>query len=270
MRRLLLATVRTVVAILFAFPLYWLFVTATGAKGNAYRIPPVLFPRFDFSSMAYVLGHSHLLRYMLNSIGITGATIALVLATSILAGYGLAAFKLRGAGALFPLLLGSLILPEQALLIPQYLVNYHLHLLDTYTVMIIPLSVSSSSIFLFRQFFLSMPVEWSEVARLEGLGTLRYLWRVALPLSKPVVMTVVLLSFITSWNQFQWPLIMTSSRHIDPIEVALGHYLQAYVSSWRKLASTAILALAPIVVVFAIAQRHIVSAVVGVDTGVEE
>ncbi len=262
--------VRAVVAAAFAFPLYWMLVTATGPRGRAYRLPPRLLPGTNFSAFATVISGTHWLRYMLNSTFITGVTILLVLTTCSLAGYALVAFPLRGKGLLFTVLLGALLLPEQALIIPQYVVNYHLGLLDSYGVMIIPFAANSSAIFLFRQYFASMPREWREVARIEGLGTLAYMRRVALPTAKPVVFTVVLLTFIASWNQFQWPLIMTQNPAIAPIELALNHYQNAFEESQRTLAAVSLLALLPIVMVFAIAQRHIVRAVVGVDTGVEE
>ena len=265
-----LTALRIVVAGVFAFPLYWMLVTATGPKGRAYLLPPRLIPGTNFSAFATVINGTNWVHYMLNSTLISGLTIVLVLGTCSLAGYALVAFPLRGKGVLFIVLVGALLLPEQALIIPQYVVNYHLGLLNSYAVMIIPFAANSSSVFLFRQYFASMPPEWREVAQVEGLGTMAYMRRVALPTAKPVVYTVVLLTFIASWNQFQWPLIMTTNPMIAPIELALNQYQNAFEESQRTLAAVSLLALLPIVIVFAIAQRHIVRAVVGVDTGVEE
>ncbi len=261
---------RALVAAVFCFPLYWMLVTATGPRGSAYRLPPRLVPGLDFGAFASVIGGSDWGRYMLNSAFISASTIVLVLVTSALAGWALVALPLRLRGLVFIVLLGTMLLPEQALMIPQYVVMFHLGLLDTYAVMVLPFAASSSSISLFRQYFASMPKEWREAARVEGLGNLRYLWRVALPAAKPVVFTVVLLSFISSWNQFQWPLVMTQSPSIAPIELALNQYQDAYQESQRLVNAVSLLALLPIVVVFVIAQRKIVTAVAGVDTGVEE
>lgn len=269
LRRASLAALRWGAAALFAFPLYWMWVTATGPKGSAYRFPPRILPGLDFQAFVTVIQGTNWARYMLNSTFITGTTIVLVLLTASLAGWALVALPLKFRGAVFVILLGTMLLPEQALLIPQYVVNYHLHLLNTYAVMILPFAATSSSIFLFRQYFASMPTEWRDVARIEGLGNLRYLWRVALPAAKPVVFTVVLLTFIASWNQFQWPLVMTQNPAIAPIELALNQYQQSY-ESQRLINAVSLLALLPIVIVFAVAQRHIVSAVAGVDSGVEE
>ena len=260
---------RGTVAAVFAFPLYWMLVTATSPKGSAYLLPPRLIPGTDFSAFATVIDGTHWSHYMLNSFLITGLTIVLVIATCSLAGYALSALRMRGRSVWFLLLIGAMLLPEQALIIPQYVVNYHLGILNTYTVMIVPFAANSSSVFIFRQYFASMPSEWREAARIEGIGALRYMWRVALPTAKPAVFTVVLLTFIASWNQFQWPLIMTQSRAIAPIELALNHYQSSFETSQRDLAAVSLLALLPIVIVFAVAQRHIVRAMVGMDTGVE-
>lgn len=270
MRRLGLGAVRAAVAALFCFPLYWMLVTATGPKGSAYKLPPRLLPGLDFHSFVTVIEGSDWARYMLNSTFITGMTIVLVLVTSSLAGWALVALPLRMRGLVFIVLLGTMFLPEQALIIPQYVLLFHLNMLDTYQVMIVPFAVNSSSIFLFRQYFATMPAEWRDAARVEGLGNVRYLWRVALPAAAPVVFTVVLLTFISSWNQFQWPLIMTQNPAIAPIELALNHYQSSYAESQRLINAVSLLALLPIVVVFAIAQRRIVRAVAGADTGVEE
>lgn len=268
--RVLTRGLKIVIALLFVIPLYWMVVIATGKPGSAYSLPPVWFPAWHWGRLNYVLTHTHWLHYVANSVVITGLTILLVLATSVLAGYALAEVRFPGKNALFLGILGVMMLPGQALLIPQYVVMYHLHLLNTYASMIIPFAANTSGVFLFRQFFLKIPSSYREVARIEGVSTARYLWRVAVPLARPAVYTVVLLTFIASWNQFQWPLIMTTSHAVDPIELALSHYMQTYQTSWRTLTSAALLALLPIVVVFLFTQRYIVSAVAGGDAGTKE
>jgi ABC-type glycerol-3-phosphate transport system permease component len=270
LRHLGLGGLRALLAALFAFPLYWMFVTATSPQGSAYRLPPRLIPGLNFGSFLTVIEGSDWARYMLNSVFITGTTIILVLVTAALAGWALVALPLRMRGVVFIVLLGTMLLPEQALIIPQYVVLFHLNMLDTYQVMIVPFAANSSSIFLFRQYFATMPTEWRDAARVEGLSNIRYLWRVALPAARPVVFTVVLLTFITSWNQFQWPLIMTQNPSIAPMELALNQYQVAYEESQRLINAVGLLAFLPIVIVFVVAQRQIVNAMVGVDTGVEE
>jgi multiple sugar transport system permease protein len=261
--RILTSLLRGAVAVLFVAPVYWVFVIATGFHGAAYSIPPVWIPLFHLGPLLYVLRHTDWLRYVLNSVLITASTIVLVIVTSALAGYALAELRFPGSNWYFYLVLGVMMLPQQALLVPQYVTLYHLHMLNTYASMIVPFAANTSTIFLFRQFFMKLPRSYRDIARIEGVSTLTYIRKVAVPLARPAVATGVLLTFISSWNQFQWPLIMTNSPQIQPIELALSHYMQAYQANWRDLTAAALLALLPILVVFALTQHQIVRAVAG-------
>lgn len=256
------------ISVAFAFPLYWVLVTAFNTHGGVFSIPPNFVPSFHTGAFIYVLEHTSWLRYMVNTILIAGSTVFLVVATSAMAGYALAELHFRGKGFFFIAVLGVMMLPAQALLIPQYAVALHLHLLNSYWIQIIPFAASTFGVILFRQFFKSLPREYWEVAQLSGMGHLKYIWKIAVPLARPAVITVVLLTFISSWNQFQWPLIMTTSHAIQPIEVALSHYMQTYQANWRKLTSAVLLALTPIVILFLILQRHIVAGVAGRESGI--
>ncbi|MHB8293945.1 MAG: carbohydrate ABC transporter permease [Acidimicrobiales bacterium] len=257
-----------IVAAAFAFPLYWVVVTAFNTHGGVYSIPPRFLPAFHTRAFTYVLTHTNWLRYMGNTVFIAVSTVVLVVITSAMAGYALAELRFKGSGLFFLMIVGVMMLPTQALLVPQYVIAYRLHMLDSFAVQILPFAANTFGVFLFRQFFKSLPREYWEAARLEGVSHLRYIRRVAVPLARPALMTVVLLTFITSWNQFQWPLIMTSSRAVQPIEVALSHYMQTFQANWRKLTSAVLLALLPIVVLFLALQRHIVNGIAGRDSGI--
>ncbi len=256
------------IAVLFAFPLYWIVVTAFSSHGGVYAIPPNFIPSFHTDAFTFVVTHTAWLRYMLNTVLISVTTVFLVIASSAMAGYALAELRFRGAGFFFFLVLGVMMLPTQALLIPQYAEALHLHLLNSYVIQILPFGASTFGIILFRQFFKTLPREYAEAARIAGVSHLAYIRKVALPLSRPAVVTVALLTFISSWNQFQWPLIMTSSHAIQPIEIALSHYMQTYEANWRKLTSAVVLGLSPIVILFLVFQRHLVAGVAGRDAGV--
>ncbi|MHB8324712.1 MAG: carbohydrate ABC transporter permease [Candidatus Dormibacteria bacterium] len=258
------------IGLVFILPLYWVLVIATGRHGDAYAIPPVLIPGLQFAAIGYVLTHTNIVHYFLNSVLITSLTIVLVLTTGVLAGWGLAAYHYRGREALFLVAIGVMMLPQQALIVTQFSVMFHLGLLDSYAGLILPFGASSAAIFLFRQAFLQLPESFWDVARLEGANVFQYLWRVAVPTARPAVATVTLLTFIVSWSQFQWPLIMTSSKAVQPLELALSHYMASFSSNWRDLTSAAVIALVPVVGVFVFTQQYMVRAVVGEDRGVTE
>ncbi len=267
MSKYLLTVLRILIAVFFIIPVYWTFVIATGSRGAAYSLPPVFLPAFHFHAMWVVLTQTRWFRYLFNSVLITSITILSVLVSSIAAGYALAEVRVPGKNLIFYLMLGVMMLPGQALLIPQYVVMFHLHLLNSYAGLILPFTASTSGIFLFRQYFMKLPKSYREVSRVENVNTWTYIRRVAVPLAKPAVATVTLLTFISTWNQFQWPLIMTDTTNLDPIELALTHYMQTYQANWRELTSASLLALLPIIIVFLFTQKHIVAAVAGGEQG---
>lgn len=258
-----------IVALLFGFPLYWVVVTALNKPQDVYKIPPVFIPKVDLKPVTSVLQQTHWLTYIFNTVLIAAFTVVLVLVTSALAGYALADLRFRGQNLITLFILGTMMIPGQAILVPQYVVISKLHLLNTYAVEIVPFAASAFGIFMFRQFFKTIPKAYWEAAAMEGGSRFFYLWRIAVPLAKPAVITVTLLTFIGAWNMFQWPLIMTNSRHIQPLEVVLAHYMSAYQADIPKMASAVMIALLPIVVVFFIAQRHIVAGVAGREAGVK-
>lgn len=270
--RPLVWVLRIALALLFCAPLYWMVVIATGSQASVYAFPPVLFPKFDFGPLRTVLTQTPWGQYVFNSFFITFSTIILVLLTSICAGYALAELKFRGRNVLFILVLGVMMLPAQALLIPQYVLMYKLHLLNSYQGLIIPFAANSTGIFLFRQFFKQIPTSYREVAKIEGVSTWRYLLKVAVPIARPALYTVTLLTFISAWNEFTWPLIMTpTSDNLYTIELALNmFYMNSFSGNWRVVTSASALGMLPIVILFLFTQKYIIAGVVGRDSGNKE
>ncbi|QSO46044.1 carbohydrate ABC transporter permease [Alicyclobacillus mengziensis] len=257
------------IGVLFGFPLYWVVVTALNSPQNVYKIPPAFIPQLDFKPLTSVLQQANWTGYILNTVMISVVTVILVLITSALGGYALASLKFRGKNLILLFILGTMMIPAQAILIPQFVVISKLHLLNTYAVEIVPFAASAFGVFMFRQFFMTMPKAYWEAVTIEGGNHLFYLWRVAVPLAKPAVITTALLTFIGAWNMFQWPLIMTNNRNIQPLEVVLAHYMTFYQGNIPKMTAAVLIALLPIAVVFFIAQRHIVAGVAGRDAGIK-
>jgi multiple sugar transport system permease protein len=251
------------VAACFSFPLYWAVVLSMARKSQVFTLPPHLLPAFDLHPFERVLGAQPWALYFLNTTVITGATIALVLVTGALAGYALALREFRGREAVFALLLAALMVPAEATLIPDYVIAARLHLLNSLPGQILPFGANVFAIFLFRQFFKTLPPSLWEASQLDRVSWWRYLWRVALPMAKPAVVTVSLLTFASQWSAFQWPLIITQGPTARPVEVGLSLYQGFDGTHWREDAGAAILTTLPIIIVFAFAQRYFVEAVAG-------
>lgn len=248
---------------IFLFPIYWAVVLSMSRRAQVFTIPPQLFPSFDLHPIERVLHLQPWGLYFVNTAIITAATVFVVLVTGALAGYALSLRQFRGREVLFGLLLAALMVPPEATLIPDYVIASHLGLLNTLAGQFLPVSANVFAIFLFRQFFKTLPPSLWEASQLDKVSWSRYLWRVALPMARPAVVTVSLLTFASQWSAFQWPLIITQGRSARPIEVALSYFQGFDGTHWREVAGAALIAMLPILVVFVFAQRYFVESVSG-------
>ncbi len=247
-----------VVGLLFLFPLYVAWVTSLDTAAHVFTVPPHLVPDFDFNAYRRVWHMARWLMYLGNSAFITTATLAIALSSSVLSAYAFSFLRFKGSNAVFMGILVVLMIPAEALLIPNYVILQVFHLLNTYWAQILPYGASVFGVFLLRQSFLSLPNSYWEAAKLDGASHLRFLWSVALPLAKPALFTIGLYIFIGCWNAFQWPLIVTTSHSVQPIEVAVSRLMMAHSVDWRRLSAAGIMTTFPLVIAFFILQRHIV------------
>jgi multiple sugar transport system permease protein len=249
-------------AVVFLFPFYYMVIGALQREPN----PDVsgAFPNpanLTLDNLHNINGAINLPRTLLNSGIFTGGVLLCTLVLGLLAGYALARLEFRGRGMVFNAMLLILIVPFQLLMIPLYVMIVRGYLLgDTYLGMILPFAVNATAVFIFRQFFLQLPRELFESARLDGASELQILTRVAIPLAKPAILTGVILTFIGPWNEFLWPFLVTKRLDLQPLAVALASFI-ANVASRQANPFGAVLAGAvvltiPAVVLFLIFQKR--------------
>jgi multiple sugar transport system permease protein len=163
-------------------------------------------------------------RYLANSVLVTACIVGGTLISSTLAAYALAKLNLPGKNLLFLTILAIIMVPEDATLVPKVVMIYNLHWYNTYLALIVPFTVNVVAIFLLRQFFMQIPKELYEAAVMDGMGHLRFLWSIVVPLSKPALLTVALLNFIWSWDSFKWPLLVTRDVGMRVLGVGLQQF----------------------------------------------
>jgi multiple sugar transport system permease protein len=249
-----------------AFPFYWMITTSFKEFGEAAKSPPLLWPTSWHPENwveAWQYPHTLWANAFANTIFVATLTTVGELTTSVLAGYAFARMRFRGRSVLFALLLATLFIPSEATIIPNFVLMSRRYLgwYDTYTAQIVPFLVSVFSIFLLRQFFLGVPQELHDAARMDGAGHVRFLWSVGLPLVRPALVTVSLLTFLNSWNAFLWPLIITSRPEIRPIQVMLVQFTSEGGSRYHLLMAGAAFVILPTLVVYLIAQRYFIEGV---------
>jgi len=259
-------------AALFAFPLYWMVVISLGTLQSVFVFPPILYPLGHFENFLSAVGlhpdpstgqylQIPWARYFLNTLIVAGGTTALVLVTSALAGYAFASMPFPGKTVIFSLVLAIYMVPSEVTLVPNFIILAGLHWIDSYQAQIAPFGASVFGVFLLRQFFLGLPNDLWEAAQLDCSGHLRFLWSIALPLARPPLITVGLFTFVTSWNAFLWPLIVTNSDAYRPVQVGLEAFSYADATNPVLHAAGSLMVTLPILVVFLVAQRQIVGGI---------
>lgn len=198
-------------------------------------------------------------RYFLNTILVTVLVVLGVLVTSCLAAYSFATMKYRGRDTLFLLFLSTMMVPQPVYLAPSYVILAKLGWINTYAALIVPWVANVFSIFLLRQHFRTIPVSLYEAAILDGCSRLKYLWKVVLPLSKSVIITVLLFNIISTWNSFMWPLVVTHSEELRVLQVGLSYFNQEQSSNYQLLMAASTFSTLPLIILFLAAQKRIVA-----------
>ncbi len=207
-------------------------------------------------------------RYIANSAVVALATVLGVLITSSLAAYSFAQIDVPGKNVLFLIVLATVMVPSDLVLVPKVVLMYNFGWYNTYPALIIPFTVSVFGIFLLRQFFLQIPRDLFDAARIDGAGHPRYLTSVVLPLSSPAVVTIALLSFIWAWDEFKWPLLVTRDTNMRVVGVGLQQFMAGEGgTNTHLLMALATLVVTPILVAYFLAQRYFAEAII--TTGIK-
>jgi multiple sugar transport system permease protein len=249
-------------AVVFLFPFYYMVIGALQREPNsdlsgAFPNPANLTLR-NFTD---INAANNLARTLLNSGIFTGGVLLATLVLGLLAGYALARLEFRGRGMVFNAMLLILIVPFQLFMIPLYVMIVRGYLLgDNYLGMILPFAVNATAVFIFRQFFLQLPRELFESARLDGASEFKILTRVAIPLARPAILTSVILTFIGPWNEFLWPFLVTKRLDLQPLAVALASFISnvaaRQANPFGAILAGAVVLTIPAVVLFLVFQKR--------------
>ena len=200
-------------------------------------------------------------RYFVNST-VTAVTVTVVqILISSLAAFAFARLRFRGREPIFLLYLATLMIPAQVTLIPNFLIITRLHIYDTLLALILPGLFSALSTFLLRQYFRSIPMDLDEAARMDGASSFRIWWQVILPLSWPVMAALGIFTFQATWNDFLWPLVVTSSDTVRTIPIGLSYFVGQYSTAWNLLMAGSVIALLPVLVIYMVAQKSFVQGI---------
>ncbi len=244
-------------------PFLWMVMTSFMNELEVYSPTPKFWPQhFLWSNYKEALTMLPFGRFFLNTAFISVAVVAGQLLVTSMAAFSFSRLQYRGRDKIFSLYLATMMIPGIVTLIPAYLLVDSFHWLNTYWALIIPFLNSVWGIFLLRQFFLTLPRELEDAARIDGAGAWKIYWYIILPLSKPALATLAIFSFMGMWKEFLWPLVVTNQMNLRPVEVGIALFHSIYATNWPYQMAAAVVVMIPIVVIFFFAQRYFVKGIV--------
>jgi multiple sugar transport system permease protein len=250
----------TIVAILFLVPLLYAVSTSLKPADEVFTATPHLFgSKIQWQNYADAFKYAPFGRYFLNSAFVAVAGTLVVVTASSLSAYAFARLKFRGRESLFVLFLGTLMVPQEVLIVPMYWLMQSLGWVDSYWALILPWAFTAFGTFLLRQFFLTVPNELEEAARVDGCGPFRSFFRIMLPLARPALAVLTVFTFISFWGSFLWPLIIVNSVDTKgTVPLGLAQFSGQAGTQWNLMMAASVLAMLPTVLLVVLLQKHLV------------
>jgi multiple sugar transport system permease protein len=243
-------------------PFFWMILTSLKTYAESIHVPPVIIPKdFQWENYIEVFGLLPFFKFMFNTFIITVVRTAGQLFLCSLAAYAFARIDFPGRNILFMLALSVLMVPGQVFLLPQYMIMVDLGWLNTLQAVIVPGLFSAFGTFLLRQFFMGLPKELEEAARLDGCNHFQIYWKVMLPLAKPGLIALGIFTTLWSWNELMWPMIVNSSPEAMTLSVGLSSLQGQYLTNYPILMAGSFLAILPMLILFIFLQKQFIEGI---------
>jgi sn-glycerol 3-phosphate transport system permease protein len=255
------------VVLLVALPLYWILVASLKERADIYTVPVMWFPDpVTFDNYSTVRTGVPFWDYLRNSIIVTTSLTVIQVTLGVLSAFALAFLRFPGRTLVLLFVIAALMVPNQITVISNYALVAQLGWRNSFTGLIVPLAGVAFGTFLMRNHFVSLPTEIIEAAEMDAAGPLKMLWRVVLPMSWPTLVAFTLITIVTEWNQYLWPLLMADDARVAPLPVGLTQLQNnEQLENWGPVMAGTVLTMVPILVVFLLLQRHMIK---GLTAGV--
>ena len=250
-------------AVAVMLPYIWMVSTSLKGSKEVFAYPPTWIPQdWRFQNYVDAWNAAPFGRYFFNSVLVALIVTIGQLITCSLAAFAFARMEFKGKNLMFALFLSTTMISTQVTLVPSYLVLKHLHWLNTYKALTVPFLANAFGVFMLRQYFMTLPQELEDAAKLDGCGRLRFLWQVLLPLSKPIIASQALFAFMGNWNSYLWPLIVTTSEDMRTLQIGLRYFVgQEGGTQWGVFMAATVFVSVPIVVLYLIIQKSFVEGI---------
>jgi len=272
-RTIIFYAVLAVDGIITLFPFLWMLLNSFNSEGNIFSVPSKLIPdllgtNHMFDNYLTIFKEFHWGRYTLNSFIVAGLSALGQVLTSSLAGFAFATMRFRGKNVIFSLLLGTMMVPVQSTIIPEFLIMMKLGWLDSYLPMIVPSAlVGSFGTFLFKEYYENVPPAYIDASSIDGAGPFKIYSKVYLPMSSSQIATLLIISFMNSWNDLLRPILYVSSDKWQTVTQALTQFQSQYSAKWNLILTGSVLSVLPILMLYIFMQNYIIES--SVSSGVK-
>ncbi|MFZ6993369.1 carbohydrate ABC transporter permease [Curtobacterium sp. RRHDQ66] len=252
------------VALLFVSPLVYMVATSLKPADQVFTTPPTLWGRsLEWSNYVQAFTYLPFARFILNGVFVAAVGTAINVAVAVLSGYAFSRLRWRGRNTVFMLFLVTLMIPQDVLVIPMYVMMQGFGWVDTFQALIIPWAFTALGAFLIRQFFLTVPQELDDAARVDGAGPVRTFFSVMMPLARPTMAVLAVFSFISYWNSFLWPLVVVNDVEAHgTIPLGLQQFFGQQGSEWNLVMAASVISMLPTVILLVLLQKHLVKGIV--------
>lgn len=251
-----------IAALIVLTPFIWMVSTALKPAGEVFANPPSLIgSRVQWSNFADAWTYLPFGKFMLNGVIVAGLGTLMVVFTSAMAAYAFSRIKWKGREGTFLIYLATLMIPQEVLIVPMFILMRNLGWVNSYQALIVPWAFTAFGTFLLRQFFLTLPDELEEAARIDGAGRWSSFIRIILPLSKPALGTLAVFTFIGYWNSFLWPLLIVSDVNMATVPLGLNMFLGQTGNQWNLLMAASTISVVPSAIIVILLQRYLVSGI---------
>lgn len=249
----------TLFAVIYLFPVAWIFLSSIKPSRELFLWPPQLFPENPtWENYTEAFARGDFTRYISNSLFVSITSTILTVIINLMCGYAFAKYRFVGSRTIFLFFISTLMLPLEVIMIPIFRVVNKLGLYNSFIGVIVPPAATPTGVFIARQFFMSVPSELMEAARIDGAGETRIFTRIMIPIAKPIISTLAIFSFMWRWNDYLWPLLVLRDNQKFTLQLALQNFNGQYSVDWSSLLSMSVISMIPVLIIFLIFQRQFV------------
>ncbi len=265
-RRIIFYILFSIGGLILIMPILWMISASFMARQDVLAVPVNLIPpEWHPENYVQLFADFNIGRFFMNSLIVTGSVVVLNLLFASMVGYSLAKFNYPGKNLIFLFIMATVMVPFAVIIIPLFLIVRSLDWVNTYQGLIVPFTMSAFGIFLMRQFMLDVPDDYIDAARIDGASEIGVFFRVVIPLSRPALVTLAILTFVTNWDEFLWPLVVTTTDDYRTLPIGLAKFLEAYQNEWHLLMAGAVVAALPLVLLFLVMQRRFLEGMAGLS-----